>query len=109
MTRKAALPPGLTPRCLTAEQSAAYLGVSLDVFRAEVNTGLWPKGTARGAKGGKLTWDIRALDLVLDRMSGLTNDPIPVIEATTDLWEQRLNAALDAKRIKNGQKAPRQR
>lgn len=70
-TRAAALPPGLTPRFLSREQAAAYLGVSATVFDAEVAAGLWPQPARRGERAGRLTWDRHLIDAWADRASGL--------------------------------------
>ena len=62
----------IPPRLLTRDEAARYLGVSATTFEEEVAAGLWPAGQRRGAKGGKVTWDRRALDLAADRLSGIT-------------------------------------
>jgi hypothetical protein len=54
------------PRFLSREQAALYLGVSVKVFDAEVEKGMWPPARPRGAKGAKLTWDRVALDRCAD-------------------------------------------
>jgi hypothetical protein len=46
--------------------AARYLGVSEDVFSAEVEAGVWPAPRLRGAKGGLRTWDRRLLDAAAD-------------------------------------------
>ena len=82
------------PRFLSRAQAAAYVGVSIEVFDAEVASGRWPQGLPRGAKGGKLTWDRNALDTAADRLSGLGGS----VGGGTSLspeaaaWERRLNA-----------------
>ena len=63
------------PLFLTATQAAAYVGVSPEVFQAEVNKGIWPKAVARGTKGGVSTWDRIMLDDARPRLSGLTTPP----------------------------------
>jgi hypothetical protein len=70
-TRAESLPPGLTPRFLSREQAAAYLGVSATVFEAEVQAGVWPRAMRRGARDGRLTWDRHLIDAWADRASGL--------------------------------------
>lgn len=76
----------LPPRFLRAEQAAAYLGVSVDTFRAEVAAGMWPPPIRRGAR--TLTWDRLALDKAADTLmlSGKTEagsplDPMKAAEA----------------------------
>lgn len=59
------------PRCLSADEAARYVGVSRNVFDAEVDKGIWPRGIPRGSLGAKMVWDRHALDRVLDEMSGL--------------------------------------
>lgn len=60
------LPSGIIRRMLTMDEAAAYLGVSPGVFETEVRPRI---PVARF--GGAVRVDIRALDLYLDRMSGL--------------------------------------
>jgi prophage regulatory protein len=66
-----ALPAGLTPRYLTRAQAAAYLGVSVDTFNAEVRLGWWPPARPRGLKGILYTWDRKALDAAADLAMGI--------------------------------------
>jgi predicted DNA-binding transcriptional regulator AlpA len=54
------------PRGLSAEQAAAYVGVSVPTFLTEVKVGRWPAGQRRGAR---VVWDRRAIDLYFDRLS----------------------------------------
>lgn len=55
------------PRWLSADEAATYVGVSVNFFRKEVAAGLWPKPIARGSR---LTWDRKAIDLKSDLISG---------------------------------------
>lgn len=75
------LPPGLTPRFLTRDQAAAYVGVSAETFAWEVSQGYWPAAVRRGPKGGLATWDRLALDDHADRVSGRC-PPDPAAAAT---------------------------
>ena len=62
------------PRWMSREQAASYVGVSPNVFDAEVKAGVWPKPQPRGARKSKrprLTWDKRLLDRSSDLRSGL--------------------------------------
>ena len=97
MTRpEGALSYGLAPRCLTRAQAATYVGVSVDTFDAEVRPGMWPAGRARGAKGGRQTWDRLLLDAAEDRHSGLSSDSAAapaVVDAESAAWEARLNGS----------------
>ena len=70
--RETVLPPGLTPRCLSVEQAAAYLGIGEDLFRWLVSEGVFPSGLAFR---GRRVWDRMALDLAVDRLSGLRPGP----------------------------------
>lgn len=56
----------MTPRGLTREAAAEYLGLSLSGFDAWVAEGRIP-----GPIPGTRRWDRKAIDLALDRASGL--------------------------------------
>jgi hypothetical protein len=64
-----ALPPGLTPRLLTREQSAVYCGISPAHFGETIGKEVTPV-RVRGA----VRWDRLALDVWIDKKSGLYND-----------------------------------
>jgi hypothetical protein len=68
---------GLSPRFLSREEAAAYVGVSVDTFTAEVAAGQWPMPRKRGVKGFRVTWDRCLLDAFADRDSGLAAAPAP--------------------------------
>jgi hypothetical protein len=78
-------------RFLTRPQAAAYLGVSVRTFDAEVTSGVWPAPMRRGGKQGALTWDRRLLDRAADRIGGLAESDAP----GTDLRSAE-QAALEA-------------
>lgn len=59
------------PRGLSAAQAAAYVGLSVPAFMAEVDQGKWPPPRHAGAGGGRLIWDRKALDEHYDRLSRL--------------------------------------
>lgn len=59
------------PRFLTHDLAAAFLGVSPNVFDAEIAKGIWPAGSPRGERGGRLTWDRRALEMIADSKLGI--------------------------------------
>lgn len=66
-TRRAdiVLPAGLTPRLLSREQAAAYVGLSANAFDGEVAAGTFPKPfPLRDTK--RLLWDREELDRTLD-------------------------------------------
>jgi hypothetical protein len=83
-----ALPP---PRFLSAEAAAAYVGVDVRTFRAEVRAGLWPAPVTRGTREA---WDRAALDRRADAMSGLASSPAAqpgeVAKAAEAAWMRRL-------------------
>jgi hypothetical protein len=53
--------------------AAAYVGISLSQFRRERDRGMWPMPVERGAKVN--TYDRKALDDAVDRLSGRVNHP----------------------------------
>lgn len=65
---------GITPRCLSLDLAAAYVGLTPGVFLAEVEAGRYPKpskhGAAKSEKNQRTVWDMRALDDAVDRISG---------------------------------------
>ncbi|MBB4316117.1 hypothetical protein [Roseospira marina] len=60
-----AWPLGALPRRMTRELAAYYVGVSPPTFDSRVKDGTYPKPHADGR------YDRRALDLAVDRQSGL--------------------------------------
>ena len=66
-------------RFLSIAEAAAYVGVSVTVFRGEVASGMWPQPVRRGATGRSLTWDVRAIDMFADRMAGCTPSVAPAV------------------------------
>lgn len=60
-----ALPVGMTPRLLSREQAAAYVGLSPGAFDSEVDAGTYPRPfPLRRTK--RLLWDRIELDRALD-------------------------------------------
>lgn len=55
-------------RCLSREEAAAYVGLSPSAFSDRVQAETFPKPLKLGRRS---VWDRRALDLALDRLSGL--------------------------------------
>jgi hypothetical protein len=97
------------PRCLSRDEAARYVGVSVPVFDDEVRAGIWPPGMRRGRDGNRLTWDRNVLDSCLDSRLGLMAGQAPGAPAVTDAplaqqdetsveWENRLNAPTSDKR-----------
>jgi predicted DNA-binding transcriptional regulator AlpA len=64
-------------RFLSIQEAAAYVGVSVSTFKLEVASGMWPQPVRRGAAGRSLTWDVRALDVAADRLSGCAPSVAP--------------------------------
>jgi hypothetical protein len=57
---------------LSAEQAAAYVGVSRNKFMAEVEAGLWPNAEDRG---GRKIWDRDRIDEAWDHQHQSEADP----------------------------------
>jgi predicted DNA-binding transcriptional regulator AlpA len=57
------------PRGLSLAQAAAYVGLSPNTFKFHVDAGKYPQPASVGRR--KL-WDRKALDLALDKVSGLS-------------------------------------
>ena len=70
------------PRLLDLEVAAAYLGLSAAAFRTAVSAGCYPPPIETGRRK---QWDLRALDAVLDRHSGLTTPALEMDETQDDL------------------------
>jgi hypothetical protein len=71
----------IQPRCLTRRQAAAYCCCGgLSTFDRWVRSGKIP-----GPMPGTHRWDRKALDVALDRLSGLTHDS----ESDFEQWAAR--------------------
>jgi hypothetical protein len=90
MTRAPLVDLPFWPRYLSRDEAARYLGVSVDVFDDEVRAGRWPRGTGRGARGGRLTWDRQTLDSAADSWTGREPAGQSSQDAATAAWERRL-------------------
>ena len=66
------LPENIPRRGLTRKQAAEYVGVSITTFDMLVKAGQLPKPLP--LDHGHMLFDRKALDLALDRLSGLTDD-----------------------------------
>ena len=66
MPRQTALPATLPPRLVSREAAAAYVCVSPNTFDKMVDDGRMPRPRLLGGK--RRAWDIRALDLAIDRL-----------------------------------------
>jgi predicted DNA-binding transcriptional regulator AlpA len=56
----------IQPRLLSRDEAAVYVGLSPNAFDAEVAAGTFP-APFKLAKIRRLLWDVRALDLAMDR------------------------------------------
>ena len=75
------IPYGAWPRGLSAEQAAAYVGVSRNKFLAEVEAGTWPPANERG---GRRVWDRQKIDQAWDENGGCESKRDPLMEALND-------------------------
>jgi hypothetical protein len=76
------LPDGVTPRLLTPAQAAAYCGVSVERFEQTITL------APISCFGTRKLWDRRAIDLWLDRLSGIAE---PTSRAPARSIKERLN------------------
>lgn len=88
-------------RLLTREQAAAYCGYTPDHFSKKVAAGELPAHV-----GGMMRWDKRAIDLAIDKKSGLDSTEAP--EDAFDAWEREYDASKPKGRGQ-GQEASRRR
>src|SRR4051812_33959222 len=73
MAERRYLPLGMTPRLLSRDAAAAYLGVIAETFEKHVRSHLSPIEI-----GSRVLWDVRALDRWLDERSGLVAELRPI-------------------------------
>lgn len=66
MARQAALPQNLAPRIISREAAAAYVSVAPATFDAMVADGRMPR--PRILSDRRRGWDLRELDLAVDRL-----------------------------------------
>jgi predicted DNA-binding transcriptional regulator AlpA len=64
----AKLPAGITVRCLSKSQAAAYIGVSVNTFSRMVQNNEAPKPIQISQR--RLVWDVKQLDALIDSFSG---------------------------------------
>ena len=79
MASRATIAP-LQPRGLTREDAAAYCGLMPEGFDEWVRRGIVP-----GPIPGTQRWDRKAIDLALDRASGITT----MKDSAFDEWKTR--------------------
>lgn len=82
-------------RCLTREEAADYIGISVETFDVWRRKGILP-----GPIHGTHRWDRKALDLALDKASGLQSDEKG---SSFDEWKNARSAAGN----QQGDQAPR--
>lgn len=88
-----ALPQGVTPRLLSREQAAAYVGLSPGAFDAEVQAGTFPKPfPLRGTR--RNLWDRAALDSALDSRMAVYLD-LSALGGSRDERKRRWQARQD--------------
>jgi hypothetical protein len=75
MTERDRLPRGMTPRLLSEDAAAAYLGIHRETFEQHVRCRVPPIEI-----GARKLWDVKALDHWLDQQSGLVEALRPVGE-----------------------------
>jgi predicted DNA-binding transcriptional regulator AlpA len=72
MVRQVALPPTLAPRLIGREAAAAYVCVSPNTFDRMVDDGRMPHARRLGER--RIAWDVRELDIAVDRLPAETVD-----------------------------------
>jgi len=95
-TVKRRMETSLAPRVLSRAEAAAYCGCSPGLFSDWIRRGIIP-----GPIPGTHRWDRKAIDVALDRISGLTVS----IADPFDEWKARRNART-AQRHSHRQDAP---
>lgn len=74
-------------RLLSGPDAAAYLGITPATFSRWVADGTVPRPVP-----GKRRWDRKAIDLALDKSSGIVAPSIVPEEAAEDEWERKYEA-----------------
>jgi hypothetical protein len=82
---------GISPRCLSTQEAAAYVGLSEKSFLVEVREGRYP--SALPHKANRLLWDRRALDVAIDQLSGLV--PPTFFEGVAAPNQAAMDTAID--------------
>lgn len=81
------------PRLLSGKAAAAYCGVTLNTWSKWVSAGLVPKPVI-GRR-----WDRKAIDLILDKLSGIeTPAALPKEESPLEKWTREDAARRTQKR-----------
>jgi predicted DNA-binding transcriptional regulator AlpA len=98
MVRQSALPPTLPPRLISRDAAAEYVGVSPNTFDVMRGDGRMPP--PRRLTVGRLAWDVRELDLAIDRLP-IEGEADATEHADTDRSAQeRFDAARKAAKAK---------
>lgn len=91
LTKKAArdelVRQGYRPRLLSLSTAAAYVNLSQAGFLRAVKDGLYPQPIVCGCRK---QWDVRALDIAIDRLSGVA--PSLSTESSDDIMKAIENA-----------------
>ena len=87
MTERRSLPSGMTPRLLSLDAAAAYLGITAPTFEQHVRPHVPPVEI-----GTRRLWDVKALDQWLDLQSGLGDALRPVDEWLAELENDRASS-----------------
>jgi predicted DNA-binding transcriptional regulator AlpA len=72
MPKQTALPRSLSPRLIGREAAAAYVCVSPNTFDEMIRLGSMPRARLLG--GRRRAWDVRELDLAIDRLPSDGNE-----------------------------------
>jgi predicted DNA-binding transcriptional regulator AlpA len=83
---------GIGQRLVSRDQAASYCGLSVSTFSNWVKIGRLPS-----ALSGTSRWDLKAIDLALDSLSGLLRTQTPDV-ATSALDEWRAKRARQSQR-----------
>jgi hypothetical protein len=78
------LPRGMTPRLLSEDAAAAYLGIHRVTFEEHVRPHIPPVEI-----GARKLWDVKSLDAWLDQQSGLVEALRPVGDWLAELGDDR--------------------
>jgi hypothetical protein len=92
------LPPSIIPRGLNVDQAAEYVGVSAPKFIDAVKAARYPEPIRHGKRQ---VWDLRALDLAMDRESGIANPMAVGAEDAIDHDAITLRSNIAKRRVGN--------
>jgi hypothetical protein len=76
----------MTPRGISRYEAAHYVGVTLATFSKWVASGTLPTPIPNTRR-----WDRKAIDLALDKASGIAHPAVVTEQAETD-WERKYEA-----------------